>query len=147
MGYALTDGSVSMHFNGSMALVLASDKQHLDVISLHRQGTVYVRKNYFEGYLIGKLYGDYAYTFLDLQRTKCMHFAQKYLQMNHVIVIVFKFSHDVRSLVDLVIRWSYDISIFLQMHKIRHLPIPCCILWRDTSSPQLVETAGSLPGG
>jgi hypothetical protein len=72
---------------------------------------VYVRKNYtvadypeelksklyhlkhFESYIMGKLYGDYEYTFLDLQRTKCMHFVQKYLRMKHVIV--FKLSHDV----------------------------------------------------
>jgi hypothetical protein len=72
---------------------------------------VYVRKNYtvgdypeelknkvyllkhFEGYIMGKLYGDYKYTFLDLQRTKGMHFVQKYLRMKHVIV--FKLSHDV----------------------------------------------------
>lgn len=42
---------------------------------------------------MGKLYGDYEYTFVDLQRTKCMHFVQKYLRMKHVIV--FKLSHDV----------------------------------------------------
>ena len=72
---------------------------------------MYVRKNYtvadypeelkskvyllkhFESYIMGKLYGDYEYTFTDLQRTKCMHFVQKYLRMKHVIV--FKLSHDV----------------------------------------------------
>jgi len=111
MGYALTDGSVGVHFNDSTTLVLAADKQHFDYISSRRQGTVYVRKNYtvgdypeelkskvyllkhFEGYIMGKLYGDYEYTFLDLQRTKGMHFVQKYLRMKHVIV--FKLSHDV----------------------------------------------------
>ena len=128
MGYALTDGSVGVHFNDSTTLVLAADKQcvislhalyralthydrHFDYISSRRQGTVYVRKNYtvadypeelkskvyllkhFEGYIMGKLYGDYEYTFMDMQRTKCMHFVQKYLRMKHVIV--FKLSHDV----------------------------------------------------
>ncbi len=131
MGYALTDGSVGVHFNDSTTLVLAADKQsvisrllfhralielwsycrHFDYISSRRQGTVYVRKNYtvgdypeelkskvyllkhFEGYIMGKLYGDYEYTFLDLQRTKGMQFVQKYLRMKHVIV--FKLSHDV----------------------------------------------------
>ncbi|KAI0296286.1 kinase-like domain-containing protein [Multifurca ochricompacta] len=111
MGYALTDGSVGVHFNDSTTLVLAADKQHFDYISSRRQGTVYVRKNYtvgdypeelkskvyllkhFEGYIMGKLYGDYDYTFLDLQRTKGMQFVQKYLRMKHVIV--FKISHDV----------------------------------------------------
>ena len=85
--------------------------RHFDYISSLRQGTVYVRKNYtvadhpeelkskvyllkhFESYIMGKLYGDYEYTFMDLQRTKCMHFVQKYLRMKHVIV--FKLSHDV----------------------------------------------------
>ena len=85
--------------------------RHFDYISSRRQGTVYVRKNYtvadypeelkskvyllkhFESYIMGKLYGDYEYTFMDLQRTKCMHFVQKYLRMKHVIV--FKLSHDV----------------------------------------------------
>jgi cell cycle serine/threonine-protein kinase CDC5/MSD2 len=131
MGYALTDGSVGVHFNDSTTLVLAADKQsvvsrllfswgansftwygrHFDYISSRRQGTVYVRKNYtvadypeemkskvyllkhFEGYIMGKLYGDYEYTFLDSQRTKGMQFVQKYLRMKHVIV--FKLSHDV----------------------------------------------------
>ncbi|KAI0247980.1 kinase-like domain-containing protein [Lactifluus subvellereus] len=111
MGYALTDGSVGVHFNDSTTLVLAADKQHFDYISSRRQGMVYVRKNYtvgdypdelkskvyllkhFEGYIMGKLYGDYEYTFLDLQRTKGMQFVQKYLRMKHVIV--FKLSHDV----------------------------------------------------
>ena len=85
--------------------------RHFDYISSRRQGTVYVRKNYtvgdypeelkskvyllkhFEGYIMGKLYGDYEYTFLDSQRTKGMQFVQKYLRMKHVIV--FKLSHDV----------------------------------------------------
>jgi len=111
MGYALTDGSVGVHFNDSTTLILAADKQHFDYISSRRQGTVYVRKNYtvsdypeelkskvyllkhFEGYIMGKLYGDYEYTFLDSQRTKGMQFVQKYLRMKHVIV--FKLSHDV----------------------------------------------------
>jgi cell cycle serine/threonine-protein kinase CDC5/MSD2 len=131
MGYALTDGSVGVHFNDSTTLVLAADKQcvasgqlfrwaliqkwwddrHFDYISSRRQGTVYVRKNYtvgdypdelkskvyllkhFEGYIMDKLYGDYEYTFLDLQLTKGMQFVQKYLRMKHVIV--FKLSHDV----------------------------------------------------
>ncbi|KAN0133601.1 hypothetical protein V8E53_008589 [Lactarius tabidus] len=92
MGYALTDGSVGVHFNDSTTAVLAADKQHFDYISSRRQGTVYVRKGYivadyleepnskayllkhFESCIMGKLFGDYEYTFLDSQRTKCMHF-------------------------------------------------------------------------
>ena len=40
-----------------------------------------------------RLYGDYDYTFEDIERTKGMDFVQKYLRMKHVIV--FKMSHDV----------------------------------------------------
>ncbi|KAF8524388.1 kinase-like domain-containing protein [Hysterangium stoloniferum] len=111
MGYALTDGSVGVHFNDSTSMVLAPDKHHVDYISAHRQGSVYVRKNHtvseypedlkskvylirhFERYMMERLYGDYDYTFQDLQRTKGMDFVQKYLRMKHVIV--FKLSHDV----------------------------------------------------
>ncbi|EKM57520.1 uncharacterized protein PHACADRAFT_115710 [Phanerochaete carnosa HHB-10118-sp] len=111
MGYALTDGSVGVHFNDSTTIVLSADKIHLDYISSRRQGSVYVRKNYtvsdhpeelkskvyllkhFEKYIMDRLYGDYDYTFEDRERTKGMDFVQKYLRMKHVIV--FKLSHDV----------------------------------------------------
>ena len=84
---------------------------HFDYISSRRQGAVYVRKNYtvaeypeelknkvyllkhFERYIMDRLYGDYDYTFEDIERTKGMDFVQKYLRMKHVIV--FKMSHDV----------------------------------------------------
>ncbi|KAI0090477.1 kinase-like domain-containing protein [Irpex rosettiformis] len=111
MGYALTDGSVGVHFNDSTTLVLSADKIHFDYISSRRQGSVYVRKNYtvseypedlkskvyllkhFERYIMDRLYGDYDYTYEDHDRTKGMDFVQKYLRMKHVIV--FKMSHDV----------------------------------------------------
>ncbi|GJJ15054.1 hypothetical protein Clacol_009329 [Clathrus columnatus] len=111
MGYALTDGSVGVHFNDSTTMILAANKQNLDYISTHRQGSVYVRKSHtttdypddlkskvylmkhFERYMMDRLYGDYDYTFQDLKRTKGMDFVQKYLRMKHVIV--FKMSHDV----------------------------------------------------
>ncbi|KAF9817703.1 hypothetical protein IEO21_03252 [Rhodonia placenta] len=111
MGYALTDGSVGVHFNDSTTMVLSADKRHFDYISSRRQGSVYVRKNctvseypeelkskvyllkHFERYIMDKLYGEYDYTFKDLDRTKGMDFVQKYLRMKHVIV--FKMSHDV----------------------------------------------------
>ncbi|OBZ65532.1 Cell cycle serine/threonine-protein kinase CDC5/MSD2 [Grifola frondosa] len=111
MGYALTDGSVGVHFNDSTTIVLSPDKHHFDYISSRRQGSVYVRKNHtvseypedlkskvyllkhFERYIMDRLYGEYHYTFEDLDRTKGMDFVQKYLRMKHVIV--FKMSHDV----------------------------------------------------
>ncbi|KAH9930802.1 kinase-like domain-containing protein [Amylocystis lapponica] len=111
MGYALTDGSVGVHFNDSTTMVLSPDKHHFDFISSRRSGSVYVRKNYtvseypedlkskvyllkhFERYIMDKLYGEYDYTFEDFERAKGMDFVQKYLRMKHVIV--FKMSHDV----------------------------------------------------
>ncbi|KZP18168.1 Pkinase-domain-containing protein [Athelia psychrophila] len=111
MGYALTDGSVGVHFNDSTTLVLSADKNHFDYVSARKHGAVYVRKNYtvseypedlktkvyllkhFERYIMDRLYGDYSYTFEDTERGKGMDFVQKYLRMKHVIV--FKMSHDV----------------------------------------------------
>jgi len=40
-----------------------------------------------------RLYGEYDYTYEDVDRIKGMDFVQKYLRMKHVIV--FKMSHDV----------------------------------------------------
>ena len=48
---------------------------------------------HFERYIMDRLYGDYDYTFVDVDRTKGMDFVQKYLRMKQVIV--FKMSHDV----------------------------------------------------
>ncbi|KAF8957807.1 kinase-like domain-containing protein [Flammula alnicola] len=111
MGYALTDGSVGVHFNDSTTLVLSPDKIHFDYITSRRQGAVYVRKSYtvdvypedlkskvyllkhFERYIMDRLYGEYEYTFEDVGREKGMEWVQKYLRMKHVIV--FKLSHDV----------------------------------------------------
>ncbi|KAG5730046.1 Cell cycle serine/threonine-protein kinase CDC5/MSD2 [Termitomyces sp. T112] len=111
MGYALTDGSVGVHFNDSTTLVLSPDKHHFDYITSRRQGTVYVRKSHtvdaypeelkskvyllkhFEHYIMERLHGDYDYTFEDVDRVRGMEWVQKYLRMKHVIV--FKLSHDV----------------------------------------------------
>ncbi|KAG6900383.1 hypothetical protein C0993_011733 [Termitomyces sp. T159_Od127] len=111
MGYALTDGSVGVHFNDSTSLVLSPDKHHFDYITSRRQGTVYVRKSHtvdaypeelknkmyllkhFEHYIMERLHGEYDYTFEDVDRTRGMEWVQKYLRMKHVIV--FKLSHDV----------------------------------------------------
>ncbi|RXW18558.1 hypothetical protein EST38_g7293 [Candolleomyces aberdarensis] len=111
MGYALTDGSVGVHFNDSTSLVLSGDKQHFDYIASRRGGAIYVRKSYttseypeelkskvyllkhFEKYIMERLYGEYEYTYVDTERKKGMDWVQKYLRMKHVIV--FKLSHDV----------------------------------------------------
>ncbi|KAF8877248.1 hypothetical protein CPB84DRAFT_1852738 [Gymnopilus junonius] len=111
MGYALTDGSVGVHFNDSTTVVLSPDKVHFDYITSRRQGTIFVRKSYtvsvypdelkskvyllkhFERYIMDRLYGEYDYTFEDTKRERGMEWVQKYLRMKHVIV--FKMSHDV----------------------------------------------------
>lgn len=63
MGYALTDGSVGVHFNDSTTCILSPDKvyvsllyssivplisfcRHFDYLSSHRQGAVFMRKSY-----------------------------------------------------------------------------------------------------
>lgn len=110
MGYALTDGTVGVHFNDSTTIALSPDKHHFDYITSRRQGTVYVRKSHtvsdypedikskvyllkhFERYMMDRLYGDHTYTFEDIEKTKGMYFVQKYLRMKQVIV--FKLSHD-----------------------------------------------------
>ena len=60
---------------------------------------VYLLKH-FEKYIMERLYGEYEYTFEDVDRTKGMEWVQKYLRMKHVIV--FKLSHDV-----LQVRFSF----------------------------------------
>ncbi|KAI9433702.1 hypothetical protein H4582DRAFT_2101360 [Lactarius indigo] len=77
MGYALTDGSVGVHFNDSTTLVLAADKQRViyrTSITFRRADKERYLLKHFEGYII---YGDYEYAFTDLQCTKCMHFVEK----------------------------------------------------------------------
>ncbi|KAF9077305.1 kinase-like domain-containing protein [Rhodocollybia butyracea] len=111
MGYALTDGSVGVHFNDSSSIILSADKQHFDLLSSRRNGSAYVRKSFtveqypedlqpkvyllkhFERYIMDRLYGEYAYTFEDTAKTKGMAWVQNYLRMKQVIV--FKLSHDV----------------------------------------------------
>ncbi|KAJ3777786.1 kinase-like domain-containing protein [Lentinula raphanica] len=111
MGYALTDGSVGVHFNDSSSIVLSADKHHFDVITSRRNGTAFVRKSFtveeypedlqakvyllkhFERYIMDRLYGEYDYTYEDTGKTKGMVWVQNYLRMKQVIV--FKLSHDV----------------------------------------------------
>ncbi|PBK68880.1 Pkinase-domain-containing protein [Armillaria solidipes] len=111
MGYALTDGSVGVHFNDTTSLILSADKRHFDYLAARKQGVMFVKKSYtvdeypedlknkvyllkhFERYIMDRLYGEYEYTFEDVDRTKGMDWVQKYLRMKHVIV--FKMSHDV----------------------------------------------------
>ncbi|KAL1746761.1 kinase-like domain-containing protein [Schizophyllum fasciatum] len=113
MGYALTDGSVGVHFNDTTTMILSADKEHYDYITTRHAGQYYVRKSFsvndppqdkdmkakvyllkhFEQYIMGRLYGAYDYTFEDVDRTTGMEWVRQYLRMKQVIV--FKLSHDV----------------------------------------------------
>lgn len=48
---------------------------------------IYLLKH-FERYIMDKLYGEYPFTFEDVERTQGMDYVQKYLRMKHVIVFV-----------------------------------------------------------
>ncbi|KAF7355130.1 Serine/threonine-protein kinase [Mycena sanguinolenta] len=114
MGYALTDGSVGVHFNDSTSLVLSCDKIHFDYITPTAKAAsasalgaptaqsashtvsaypsslkskVYLLKH-FERYIMDRLYGEYPYTYQDMERTKGMDWVVKYLRMKHVIVFL-----------------------------------------------------------
>ncbi|KAJ7638614.1 kinase-like domain-containing protein [Roridomyces roridus] len=114
MGYALTDGSVGVHFNDSTHLLLSCDKVHFDYITptaaaagasalsapaaeqtSHTvevypdalKSKVYLLKH-FERYIMDRLYGDYAWTYEDLERKQGMDWVVKYLRMKHVIVFL-----------------------------------------------------------
>ncbi|KAH8108768.1 Pkinase-domain-containing protein [Phellopilus nigrolimitatus] len=111
MGYALTDGSVGVHFNDSTSIVLSPDKHNVDYITSKLNGAAYSRQHHtltkytdelkskcyllkhFERYIMERLYGEYPFTYEDVERAKGMDFVQKYLRMKHVIV--FKLSNDV----------------------------------------------------
>ena len=112
LSFSPPTSSAFSHFTVFLCSALIDPPPTTDTsIPSHRQCMVYVRKNYtvanypeelkrkeyllkhFESYITGKLYRDYEYTFLDLQRIKCIHFVQKYLRMKHVIVL--KSSYDV----------------------------------------------------
>ncbi|WWC57830.1 uncharacterized protein I303_100365 [Kwoniella dejecticola CBS 10117] len=113
MGFAMTDGTVSVHFNDSTSLVLAPGKQHFDDIrptssddlSHHTRRShgidkypsdlknkVYLLKH-FESYMLDKLFLEQPYTYDDVDLRTGMVFIVKYLRMKHVIL--FRLSNDV----------------------------------------------------
>ncbi|KAH7098852.1 Pkinase-domain-containing protein [Auriculariales sp. MPI-PUGE-AT-0066] len=111
MGYALTDGCVGVYFNDTTSLVLSADKEHLDFMQPRKSSTstlvrkqlvmssypedmknkVYLLKH-FEKYMMGKLYGEYDYTYVDSERTTGMVFVQRYFRTKHGML--FLFSHE-----------------------------------------------------
>nr|XP_019014240.1 PLK/PLK1 protein kinase [Kwoniella pini CBS 10737]OCF53021.1 PLK/PLK1 protein kinase [Kwoniella pini CBS 10737] len=113
MGFAMTDGTVSVHFNDSTSLVLAPGKQYFDDIrptttddlshhTRRSQGIenypsdlknkVYLLKH-FESYMLDKLFLEQPYTYDDVNLKTGMVFIVKYLRMKHVIL--FRLSNDV----------------------------------------------------
>ena len=84
--------------------------RHLDYITSKQNGAAYTRKSFtvtqyeeglkskvyllkhFERYIMDRLYGEYPFTYEDVERAKGMDFVQKYLRMKHVIA--FKLSND-----------------------------------------------------
>ncbi|WRT63607.1 uncharacterized protein IL334_000530 [Kwoniella shivajii] len=113
MGFAMTDGTVSVHFNDSTSLVLAPGKQHFDDIRptasddlsqntrrshgietypVDLKNKVYLLKH-FESYMLDKLFGEQPYTYDDRHLKTGMVFIVKYLRMKHVIL--FRLSNDV----------------------------------------------------
>ncbi|WVQ80413.1 hypothetical protein IAT38_002518 [Cryptococcus sp. DSM 104549] len=113
MGFAMTDGTVSVHYNDSTSLVLAPGKRYFDDIRPRGNDDLSqnVRRNHnidrypsdlknkvyllrhFENYMMDKLFGDQPYTFVDEALTTEMVFVVKYLRMKHVIL--FRLSNDV----------------------------------------------------
>ena len=123
MGYALTDGTVGVHFNDSTSILLSPDKEYaapllhgsLYLTSICRgvdyigsrsatdspertyctlrsygegmKGKILLLKH-FERYIMDKLYGDYDFTFEDVDRTRGMDYVQRYFRMKHVNVFV-----------------------------------------------------------
>ncbi|KAH8830063.1 hypothetical protein DL96DRAFT_1525428 [Flagelloscypha sp. PMI_526] len=87
MGYALTDGSVGVHFNDSTCMILSPDSVHFDYItpltanSSEGDVATYRRESFamddhpeelkakvylmrhFEQYIMGRLYGEYTFCF------------------------------------------------------------------------------------
>ncbi|THV04761.1 Pkinase-domain-containing protein [Dendrothele bispora CBS 962.96] len=111
LGYALTDGTVGLHFNDTTSLVLSADKRHLDYITTRKNGNVDVRRSYrvneipgelskklellkhIEAYIMGRLYGNFDYCFENKEKTEGMTCIQMYYRLKKVFV--FRLSHDV----------------------------------------------------
>lgn len=104
MGFAMSDGTVSVHFNDSSSLVLAPAKMYFDHITpdgdkVHEHRRSYAADTYpsdlktkvyllhqFENYMLSRLVGNYDYTYVDRDKTRGMVYIEKYLRMKHVIL-------------------------------------------------------------
>lgn len=113
MGFAMSDGTISVHFNDSHSLVLAPGKEYFDHITpsatdemanghqenypideypLELKNKVFLLRH-FEGYILERLLGQHDWRYTDLELTKGMVYITKYLRMKHVIL--FRLSNDI----------------------------------------------------
>jgi polo-like kinase 1 len=98
MGFAMSDGTVSVHFNDSSSLALAPAKKHAEYVDGRRRdafalaappenlGNKIFLLHKFEGYMLSRLCGTYDYTWEDVERKRDLVYVEKYLRTKNVIL-------------------------------------------------------------
>lgn len=113
MGFAMTDGTVSVHFNDSSSIALAPGKKYFDFVQPSLSGVPSSTRReshsadraprelqnklfltrHFETYMLERLMRKEPYVYSDIDMTTGMVYITKFLRMKHVIV--FRLSNDV----------------------------------------------------
>lgn len=113
MGFAMTDGTITVHFNDSSSLALAPGKRHFDHVQPSSSGDPNSARRetydvdqaprdmrnklflvrHFETYMLERLLRQEPYVYSDVEMTSGMVYVTKFLRMKHVIV--FRLSNDV----------------------------------------------------
>ncbi|BEJ14590.1 hypothetical protein CspHIS471_0403570 [Cutaneotrichosporon sp. HIS471] len=98
MGFTMSDGTVSVHFNDSSSLALAPAKKHAEYIDGRRRDWFAMSTapegltnkifllHKFEGYMLARLCGTYEYTWEDAERKRDLVYVEKYLRTKNVIL-------------------------------------------------------------
>lgn len=99
MGFAMSDGTVSVHFNDTSSLALAPGKKHAEFVDDRARRSAFALSSppdglsskifllhKFEGYMLSRLCGQYDYTFQDERRTSDLVYIEKYLRTKNVIL-------------------------------------------------------------
>lgn len=99
MGFAMSDGTVSVHFNDSSSLALAPAKRHAEYVDDRQRRSNFALASppdgltnkifllhKFEGYMLSRLCGQYDYTWEDKRRTSELVYVEKYLRTKNVIL-------------------------------------------------------------